>query len=88
MWWILITFFLLDIVHHGHGQDDDQNNDAGDEPPADGKEEEEGEEEAWKYVEFLKDEIRFDNFFLENFNVNQLIDFSLVLMLKTFYKKP
>ena len=27
-------------------------------------------------------------FFLENFNVNQLIDFSLVLMLKTFYKKP
>jgi len=57
VWWILITFFLLDIVHHGHGQDDDQNNDPGDEPPADGKEEEEGEEEAWKYVEFLKDEI-------------------------------
>ena len=57
MWWILITFLFLDIVHHVHGQDD-QNNDAGDQPPADDKNGE--EEEAWKYVEFLKDEIRFD----------------------------
>jgi len=55
VWWILITFLLLDIVHHTHGQDDDQNNDAVDAPPADDAEGE--EEEAWKYVEFLKDEI-------------------------------